>query len=128
MTDTYKDLDALVPTDKQVKLGGITYDVPGDIPLEIFVRVSKASELEDDDEVAAMDEMVAALTDLFAFKSKDRPEESSVRETVTRVLRGRGVQFITQLLRNVYNDGAATPVEGDEGKSPTSSGTPTTST
>jgi hypothetical protein len=129
MTDSFKDLDALVPTDKQVRFGGITYSLPGDIPLEIFVRVNKAQALEEEDrDSEAMEELVSALTDLFSAKSAGRPEYDSVRNTVEQVLRSRGVQFLTSLIQNIYSSDDPEPVEGDEAGKSTAAGTTTAST
>lgn len=102
MSDNYKDLDALVPEDVQVKLGGVQYTLPGDLPLEIYVRVNKASELEADDEEAAVDQVVSAMVDLFAWLYQSKPEESRIREEVRKTLRGRGIRFNTRLLQNIY--------------------------
>jgi hypothetical protein len=128
MTDSFKDLDALVPTDKQVRFGGITYSLPGDIPLEIFVRVNKAQALEDEDrDSEAMEELVGSLTDLFSVKSEGRPEYDSVRTTVEKVLRSRGVKVLTQLIQNIYSDDEPLKDGEEAGKSP-ASGTTTAST
>ena len=104
MSDTYVDLDALVPSDKEVRLGGQTYSLPGDLPLEIFVKVNKASELEEDDEAAALNEMLAAMAELFAWKYKDKPEYDSVKSRAIKVLEGRGIRFNTRLLENIYKE------------------------
>jgi hypothetical protein len=117
MSDTYKDLDALVPTDRTVKLGGVVYTVPGDLPLEIYIRVNKASELEGVDEQAALDQMVGAMVDLFAWLYSDKPEESRIREDVGKVLKSRGVRFNTTLLQHVYRDDLEDESASDEDES-----------
>lgn len=104
MTDSYKDLDALVPTDKKVQLGGVMYTLPGDLPLEIYLRVNKASELEKEDEAQALAEAVGALVDLFSYYHIGKPEYENVRTAVESVLRKRGIKFNTELLQNVYSE------------------------
>lgn len=105
MTDTYKDLDALVPDEKKVVLGGQKYTLPGDLPLEVYVRVQKASALEDDgDEQGALEQMVGALTDLFIENIKGQVVEAAAREHVQDTLRSRGIRFVTTLLRNIYGE------------------------
>lgn len=119
MSDTFKDLDALVPTDREVKLGGVRYTVPGDLPLEIYIRVNKASALEDDDEQGALDLMVDAMVDLFCWLYKDKPEEPGIREKVAGVLRSRGVRFNTRLLQNVYAEDLAEDKPAEDESGPT---------
>lgn len=102
MSDTYKDLDALVPEDVRVKLGGIQYTLPGDLPLEIYIRVNKASELESEDEEAAVEQVVGAMVDLFAWEYKETPEESRIRTDVQKTLKSRGIRFNTRLLQSIY--------------------------
>lgn len=114
MSDTYKDLDALVPAEKEVKLGGSKYTLPGDLPLEVYVRVQKASALEDDgDEQAALEEMVGALTDLFVEGVRGQAIEKAAREQVEATLRSRGIRFITSLIRNIYGEDPEPEVEPD---------------
>lgn len=120
MSENYKDLDALVPDDVSVKLGGTVYTLPGDMPLEIYVRVNKASELEDDNEQAALDGVVNAMVDLFSWLYQGKPEENRVREDVRRTLKGRGIRFNTSLLQNIYGkDIEATEEAVDEAAGPT---------
>lgn len=98
----YKDLDALVPDEVTVRLGGTEYVLPGDIPLEIYLRVNKAGELEEEDEQKALEGVVTAMVDLFAYKYQSKPEYDAVRERVRSVLWNRGIKFNTSLLQNVY--------------------------
>jgi hypothetical protein len=99
MSDSIVDLDALVPTDKKVLLGGRQYVVPGDIPMEVFVKVNKAGMLEDADESAAIEVMVDALTDLFTVKSEGLPNYEVLRDEVFGILRQRGVRTISRMLQ-----------------------------
>lgn len=104
MSDDIKDLDALVPSDKRVSLGGRVYTVPGDIPMEVFVRVNKAGLLEDENEAGAVEEMVGALIDLFTWNSKGKPEETVNRKEIEAALRRMGVKTISRILRAVYSE------------------------
>lgn len=121
MTEAYKDLDALVPEDVNVKLGGVQYTLPGDLPLEIYVRVNKASELEQEDEEGAVDQVVSAMVDLFAWMYQDKPEETRIRADVKKVLRSRGIRFNTGLLQNIYKQDIQDAE--DEAEKPTNSAT-----
>lgn len=105
-----KDLDALVPDEVTVKLGGTEYTLPGDLPLEIYLRINKAGALEDDDEQAALNGVVAAMVDLFSYNYKSKPEYEAIRTKIEGVLSNRGVRFNTTLLQNIYG------VEEEEGK------------
>lgn len=107
MSDSIKDLDALVPSNKRVQLGGVQYTLPGDLPLEIYLRVNKAGALEDIDEQQALDEMIDAMVDLFAFYHKDKPTETETRNRVSAELRRRGIRFNTMLLQNIYGEATA---------------------
>ncbi len=129
MSTNITDLDALVPNDKQVRLGGVVYDLPGDLPMEIFLKLNRASEIEEDgDELKALEEMVSTLTDLFVWKQRGTTSETEIRQNVHKILSNRGVKFVTQLLKNIYDDEPEVEVEEDaEGKSETP-GTTTTST
>lgn len=104
MSDTFVDLDALVPSDKEVRLGGQTYTLPGDLPLEIFVKVNRASELEEEDEAGAMNAMLDAMSDLFAWKYKGKPEHDGVKQKAHEILTGRGIRFNSRLLEAVYRE------------------------
>lgn len=129
MTNNITDLDALVPSDKSVKLGGVVYELPGDLPMEIFLKLNKASEIEEEgDELKALEEMVNTLTDLFVWKQRGTASETEIRENVSKILGNRGVKFVTQLLKNIYDDEPEVEVVEDaEGKSETP-GTTTTNT
>lgn len=104
MSDDIKDLDALVPSDKKVSLGGRLYTVPGDIPMEVFVRVNKAGLLEDEDEAAAIQEMVGALVDLFSWNAIGKPSEDDTRASVEKTLRRLGVGTISKMLHAIYSE------------------------
>lgn len=118
MSTNYRDLDALVPTDKTVKLGGVEYTLPGDLPLEIYLRMNKAGALEDEDDKAALDELVGATVSLFTHMYNDDVAAQNAA-TVEKVLRSRGVKFLFEMVSNVYKEDVRTPPgEGDEQSSP----------
>jgi hypothetical protein len=102
MSDTFKDLDALVPDDLEVKLGGVRYTIPGDLPLEIYIRINKASDMEVDDEESALSAVNKAMVDLFAWLYQGKPEEARIREDVTKVLSSRGLRWNTRLIQSIY--------------------------
>lgn len=119
MSNSYRDLDALVPTDKTVKLGGIEYTLPGDLPLEIYLRMNKASSLEDDDDQAALDELVGASVALFTHTVSSEQEGNERAEIVEKVLRARGVKFLFEMVSNIYKEDVRTPPgEEDEESAP----------
>lgn len=115
----YKDLDALVPDEVTVKLGGTEYVLPGDIPLEIYLRVNKAGELEEEDEQKALEGVVSAMVDLFAYKYQSKPEYDAVRDRVKNVLWNRGIRFNTSLLQNIYGSIAVEDAEKAAEENPT---------
>lgn len=123
MSDNITDLDALVPTDKRVTLGGRVYLIPGDIPMEVFVRINKAGLMESEDEAAAIEEMVGALVDLFSWMTIGKPNEDAVREEANTALRRLGVGTISKLLNAIYSE--PTPPEGDDSNPPVEAGTTT---
>lgn len=103
MTDTsITDLDTLVPADKKVLLKGRTYVLPGDMPLEIYLRVNRASQMQDAgaDAEELLRDMVAALVDLFCWTLPKDDGES--REHIKGVLMGLGLRTVTQLLGRIY--------------------------
>lgn len=119
MTDTYKDLDALVPTDKEVKLGGVKYTLPGDLPLEVYVRVNKAASLEGESEQEALDQMVEAMVDLFSWLYRDKPEATRIRKEVKDTLKSRGIRFNTSLIKHIYGEDVDGEVDVEPSSGPT---------
>lgn len=101
------DLDVLVPDDKTVKFGGTEYRVPGDMPLETYLRVQRTQTLQNADasETDILEAMVTLLCDLLAFY---HPGDAEVRKTLDKELRRRGVSKLIDLLSAIY------PPEDDE--------------
>lgn len=115
----YKDLDALVPDEVTARLGGKDYTLPGDLPLDIYLRINRAGELEDEDEQAALDGVVNAMVDLFSYNYQTKPEYEAIRTQVDGVLRKRGVRFNTRLLQAIYGEDEETATDGAEPENPT---------
>lgn len=120
MTDrNYKDLDALVPEEVTARLGGKDYTLPGDLPLDIYLRINNAGALEDDDEQAALDGVVNAMVDLFSYNYQTKPEYEAIRQQVDGVLRKRGVRFNTRLLQAIYGEDKEPETDGQVPENPT---------
>lgn len=122
------DLDILVPEAKTVKLGGTEYVLPGDLPMEIFLRLNAASEdQEGNDNSQAVIRLLDAIGDLFAW---DAPEDLKAEraEKIKGIFKGHGVKFLMEAIQNIYK-----PEDDDEGAadpeaSPTEAATGTPST
>lgn len=115
----YKDLDALVPDEVTARLGGKEYNLPGDLPLDIYLRINRAGELEDDDEQAALDGVVNAMVDLFSYNYQTKPEYEAIRKQIDDVLRKRGVRFNTRLLQAIYGEDTEPETDGQAPENPT---------
>ena len=124
-----KDLDALVQGNKMVKLAGTEYTLPGDVPLETYLRLNVAMELEEESQAKAVEELVDTLGDLFSLLYPD-PDKARIKGQVEAALRSRGVAFLMTLVQNIYGaEVADSPEEGDGGSEevPTeAAGTPNT--
>jgi hypothetical protein len=111
------DLDEFVPSAKRVKFGGDIYEVPDDLPMELFLRINKAGQLEDEgDETSAMKELADSLVKLLTW---ELPMESSgaIREKVEAEVGRRGVSTIMKMLRAIYRQpDAPTPGEPTVGE------------
>lgn len=101
------DLDALVPEPRKATLGGKEYKLPGDVPMEIFLRQNNAGQTDADGvettEAIYMERMVQIGADLFAWEYPDEVKDA-IRTEVSKHLRARGVRFILQLTRAIYQD------------------------
>jgi hypothetical protein len=114
MTDAQQfdvDLDALVAATKRVKLGGKVYDVPGDIPMDVYIKVNLAGQKEiDGAEEDALKLLIDALVDLVSWNAPDAYRQN-VRDEVGEAVRRFGVGAITSAIRVIYKD---TDVPGGE--------------
>lgn len=60
------DLDELLGEDKQVKIRGVTYRLPPDLPVELYLRVTHAAEKDlTDDQMVNL--LYDALLELFRY-------------------------------------------------------------
>lgn len=86
------DLDAALPPDKKVRIGGKTYLLPGDIPVELFLKVQRAAGGDGSGDVVA--DLRDALLELF--QARDRSMKSlplgmgQLMELIPRVYMGTG--------------------------------------
>lgn len=97
------DLDALVPAGKRIRLGGREYPIPGDMPLEVYLKIAHASTKEHDNEHEALLELVDAVVSLLAWDSPEVSREA-VRGEVEPAIRRLGIRTITNLMNVVYAD------------------------
>lgn len=93
---TMKDLDALLAPRKQAKLGGHMFLLPGDLPLEIHLRIQQG--LSDDDDTRGTNTIRDAFVDLLCFLDPDRMGDAA---EVTRPL---GLRTILRLTNAIYED------------------------
>lgn len=130
LTDpTATDLNALLPPRRKVKFGDATYEVPGDMPMEVYLRMQAA--FGGDDEQEATAQLRQAFIDLLTFYHEG---DVSVRTQVERDLRPVGVRTIILLLNGIYKDAddeeESDVIEGKasavEQESTTEAATPTT--
>lgn len=64
------DLDAILPEDKKVKLGGKVYTLPPDLPAEVFLKMTSLAESgASESEITAA--MYDELLELFRYKEPD---------------------------------------------------------
>ena len=85
------DLDALLPDDIPVKLGGVTYKLPGDPPVELLLRLQLLAQKIDEAQDAAPEELLklreelaAEIEELFSLRnelSEDEPIQLTDRQT-----------------------------------------------
>lgn len=101
---TITDLDALVPSDKTVKFGGREYTVPGDMPLETYLRVQKVNQLQEAnaDQEVILNEMVSAVRDLLCWNIPDHITD--VPASVDAQIRRLGLGTVVNLLGTIYTD------------------------
>jgi len=103
MTQNVIDLDALLPADKTVKLGGVEYVVPGDMPLSTFLRMQRVSQLEDaDDEGQMVNELTEAAVELFGWKIAEG--DQAARSKLRRDIEALGIQAFLGLFSAIYKE------------------------
>lgn len=117
-----KDLDVLVPEDREVTFGGAKYILPGDLPLEIFLRLNNLGD-EDESDGEAATTMIAIIGDLFAWEAPEAAKEA-ISQKVSGVVRGRGVKNMLTMVENIYKDEEEdVEPEADETPTPEAAGT-----
>lgn len=131
MTETHfvTDLDELLPDDKIVRLAGREWKLPGDLPMETFLRLGRLeqeSEKDDADEENLLQRMVVILVDLFTMELEDgKPEDlASGKAQLSKVFGRLGVNTLPKVMRELYgveDTEEDPPVEElDDGKTKTS--------
>jgi hypothetical protein len=115
------DLDAFVSSNITVTLDGKEYTLPGDLPMEIYLRVNQASDMEDESESKALSLLVDTLVDLFTILAPE-DRKPQIQSDVSSVLQRRGVMFSMQLMRHIY--GADEEVAADEASEDSADPTP----
>jgi hypothetical protein len=92
------DLDAILPRDKEVTLAGKAYRLPGDLPIELYLKIQRASkDLGDSGADSFLEEVYNEILELFRLRDK----------TVKTLPLG-----ITQMLRVIPLVYASETVEG----------------
>ncbi len=107
-----QDLDVIVPEPKRVKFGGVEYELPPDLPMEIFLRINRSgayvNENGEPDQVKQIESLTDSLADLFTWQLEEKgiPAEArdQVRESVHKVLMRRGARYCFTLVREIYRD------------------------
>lgn len=84
------DLDVALPPDKQVRMDGVVYRLPGDLPVELYLRIQRAGDSLED--VGSIEELRDAVLELF--QSRD-PKIKSLPATF-------GLGRLITLLAQVY--------------------------
>lgn len=103
------DLDTLVPVDKKVVFGQRTWEVPGDMPMELFVQLQMLTEQADEEDDSRssreiFDEMIGIMMKLFTYKVPESDEEP--RAFLDGKFRQLGVKTFMQLWRHIYGEEA----------------------
>lgn len=84
------DLDAALPPDKKVRLAGATYTLPGDLPVELFLRVQRASsEMQtnvDEDTVRGLSDAILELFRTRNPQMKALPTSLGIGQLVTMLI------------------------------------------
>lgn len=120
MSTEVTDLDIFVPENKNVKLGGVQYVLPGDLPMEVFLRLNAAGTAPDGEEAdgaKTLEALLGVMGDLYAWVAPE-DQKPSIKAKVESVLRGRGVKFLMDMVSNVYKEDDVAPVEDDTPPTP----------
>ncbi len=107
-----QDLDVLVPQPKRAKMGGAMYELPADLPMEIFLRLNLAQTAKGEDGevdmVAQINAVIAVIGDLFTWQLVEQgaPQEQieAAKGAVEAVVRRRGARYGFSLVQTIYKD------------------------
>jgi hypothetical protein len=93
MADVDVDLDALAPKPKRARLGGKTYLLPGDMPMELFFEIQAFESRTDagEDETVLLSELRDKILTLF-----------QVHQPAMKTLPAMGVTQLLKTLGAVY--------------------------
>ena len=61
------NLDELLPEEKQVTIQGKTYRLPGDLPVELYLRINNAAKQKDLTESETIELLYGELLELFRY-------------------------------------------------------------
>lgn len=131
MPDLITDLDVLVPPDRKVMLGGRVYTLPGDMPLETYLKVNLMAQQQEEGvtEEVLVNHMVDALVDLFVRLMPEGDTRTEAEGTLRKRFLSMGLRTVTTLLNKIYEEEEVDgdPVEADNvDPSPPSGTTPST--
>lgn len=105
-----RDLDALLPTRLNVKFGGKSYQIPGDMPMSIYLRTQHAFD-DATEETESTNQLREAFIELLTFY---KPEDEDARKQIENDLREIGVRTVIKLLGTMYKTDEAEKGEDDE--------------
>lgn len=97
-----KNLDALVSPARPVTLGGETFVLPGDMPLEIHLRVQQG--LTDDDDLRGANTLRDAIHHLFSWNPNLEGPDPEAYARAVPVLRSLGLRSLLALVNGAYGD------------------------
>src|SRR5215208_1175187 len=101
MARVIKDLDVLAPEEIVAILGGTSYTLPGDMPMELYLRLQRASG-EDVDEADVTRLLRDGIFDLFVYKVAEDDEEA--RQKLNKTLDSLGVRTFMRLFSEIYKE------------------------
>lgn len=88
------DLDVLLPEDKHVRMGGKVYILPGDLPVELYLKVQEATRVSGEVDTSVED-LRAAMIELLQIRNR----------SITKLPAGMGMAQMVTLITNVYMGG-----------------------
>lgn len=101
MATQIEDLDVLVPEGKAARLGGIVYELPGDMPMELYLKLQRAGRDEVDEEEATRI-LYDGIYELFA--SGIAEDDAGARAKLKVTLDSLGVRMFMKLFSTIYKE------------------------